>query len=231
MPPQSDPKLPLRYDVENAAERSPLPTVSRDILYAFARRMQQGSTLIMLQHQPSLSTLAKSAGWSKRHVQRGLDYLERLGIITRTRPSKHLQRTEHRRTAYVVHYEALLELGTGSPKSARDAQSLGLGPPRRKPRAKKSAELGTDSPEARDTAAHVQISPEPPDHTDPEIAFIRGHITERTGRSVSEQQAAEIRAVILARPGAQDQKPLGYIRRVLALDRHPEKWLEPPVPQ
>ncbi len=30
---------------------------------------------------------------------------------------------------------------------------------------------------------------------------------------------------------AQDQKPLGYIRRVLALDRHPELWLEPPVPQ
>jgi len=227
----SDLQLPTRYDVEWAAERSPLPTVARDVLYALARRMQQGSTLIMPQHMPSLSSLAKSAGWSKRHVQRALDYLEKLGIVSRRRPSKHKARTEHARTMYTVHYPRLAELGTGSPKEAMDAQSLGLGPVRRKPRDTSAPDLGTGSPEARDTEAHGQNVSVHTDQSDPETVFIRQHLQDRTGRDVGEAQAAEIRALILARPGAQDQRPMAYIRRTLITDKNPGRWLEPAITQ
>jgi hypothetical protein len=227
MPGDPPPPLPTRYEVERAAERSPLPTVCRDVLYALARRMQQGSTLILLQHQPSLNTLAKAAGWSKRHVQRALDYLEALGTLTRARPSKHDARVNHKRTAYTVHYPRLAALGTGSPREAMAAQALGLGPVRRKPRDKEAEDLGTGGPEARDTAPPVQDSSEPTDHTDPELAFIAGIIGGRTGQPVSEELAGQIRKVILARPGAQGQKPITYLRRVLALENHPERWLTP----
>lgn len=230
--PGEPPPLPTRYEVERAAERSPLPTVARDVLYALARRMQQGSTLILLQHQPSLSTLAKAAGWSKRHVQRALDYLEVLGILIRSRPSQHDARVNHKRTAYTVRYPRLAELGTGSPKEAKDAQALGLGPVRRKPRDTSAEGLETGSPEARDTLPHVQDLSEPTDQTDPELVFIAGIISGRTGQPVSDELAAQIRKVILARPGAQGpQKPITYIRRVLALESHPERWLTPFDPQ
>jgi hypothetical protein len=54
-------------------------------------------------------------------------------------------------------------------------------------------------------------------------------VAARTGQTISEGQAAAIRTLILARPGAQGQRPMAYIRRVLTLDtrQNPEKWLEP----
>jgi hypothetical protein len=225
----SDPsKPPNRFDVERATEWSPLPTPCRDVLYALARQMIKDTTVIPLHVQPSLKTLAKKTGWSKRHVQRALDYLEVLNIIERRRPPMELARTEHARTTYVVIYDRLFELGTGSPKAARDAQALGLGPVRRKPRAKVATELGTARPEPRDSVAPVQISSDPPtDQTDSEVALIAGVISSRTGYLVSDELARQIRAVILARPGAQGQRPLTYIRRVLANEPRPERWLRP----
>jgi hypothetical protein len=229
--PGEPPPLPNRFDVERAAERSPLPTVCRDVLYVLARRMVKETTLIPLQHMPSLKTIARYSGWSKRHVQRGLDYLEVLGIVERRRPPPEKARKEHAVTAYTVRYAELAGLGTGSPKTARDAQALGLGPVRRKPRAKASDDLGTGSPEARDTVAPIQISSDHTDQTDLELVFIADVISGRTGRPVTEELAAQIRKVILARPGAQGQKTLTYIRRVLALESHPERWLTPFDPQ
>jgi hypothetical protein len=224
MPPQNDPRLPTRYDVEWAIERSELPAAARDMLYLLARRMEQGSTLIPGQHSPSLSKIAKASGWSRRHVLRALNYLEDLGLITRHRPTPHNARVYHQRTNYTVHLD---KLGTGSPAEASDVPSHGLRTARRKAKDTPSPELGTASPEARDTLARSQISPEPPDQPDPEIAFIRSHLHGRTGQVVSEDQAAGIRALVLARPGAQGQRSMPYIRRVLTLDKHPDKWLEP----
>jgi hypothetical protein len=218
---------PNRFDVERAAEWSPLPTVCRDVLYAFCRQMVKDTTIIPLHLMPSLNTLARRTGWSKRHVQRALDYLEVLGIITRRRPTVEDARKEHARTAYVVHYPRLVELGTGSAKKARDAQALGLGPVRRKPRARVTTELGTDSLEATDTVPPIQISSVPTDQTDREVAFIADILSGRTGYLVSTELAMQIRAIILARPGARGQKSLTYIRRVLALESHPERWLRP----
>lgn len=231
MRPSDEPKLPDRFDVERSVERSPLPTVCRDILLALCRRMQKGSTMIPPEHTPSLNSLARMTGWSRRHVQRGLDYLELLGIISRRRPSTYDAQVHHARTKYVVHYQSLVDLGPGSPKKARDAQSMGLGPVRRKPRAKQATDLGTASPEAEDTVAPDQISSDQPDHAVREVAFIRLHIADRTGHQLSEPEAYRIRALMLARPGAAGKNSLAYIRRVLALDRHPEKWLQPQLPE
>jgi len=114
-------KPPDRYDVEWATEESPLPTVARDVLYALARRMVKGSTVIPLEHAAiSLNNLSEITGWSKRQVQRALDYLEFKLILTRRRPSSYDARVNHARTSYVVHYEWLERLGTGSPKEAGD---------------------------------------------------------------------------------------------------------------
>jgi DNA-binding transcriptional MocR family regulator len=231
MPPQSDPRLPTRYDVEWAIERSELPAAARDMLYLLARRMEQGSTLIPGQHSPSLSKIAQGSGWSRRHVLRALNYLEGLGLITRHRPTPHNARVYHQRTNYTVHLDKVTGLGTGSPAEASDAQSHGLRTARRKAKDTQSPELGTARPEARDSAAHSQNLPEPPDQPDPEIAFIRGQLHDRTGQVVSEDQAAGIRALILARPSAQGVPSMAFIRRAFAFEKHPEKWLEPPVPQ
>lgn len=209
-------------------ETSPLPTVARDAVYALCRRMVKGSTVVPPQHTLSLNELSSATGWSKRHLQRALDYLEMRDIVVRNRPSKHKARTEHARTTYGINYEALLRLGTGSPKKARDTRALGLGPPRRKPRAKATDELGTGSPGAGDTMAHDSDLSVHTDQTDPELAFIRVHIGDRTGRTVTQEMAERIRARILARPGSTGQPPLTYLRRVLALDKHPERWLEEP---
>ena len=223
----SEPRPPDRFDTERLVERSPLPTVCRDVLLALCRLMKRGTLLIPPEHTPSLSILALKSGWSRRHVKRALDYLELLGIISRLRPTKHDAAVNHARTKYVVHYHRLVDLGPGSAKKARDAQALGLGPPRRPPRAKQSAELGTGSPEAGDTLPHTQIPSDQPDHTEREVAFIRLHMADKTGYQLTEAEARRIRAEMLARPGAQGQNSLAYIRRVLALDRHPEKWLQP----
>lgn len=226
-----EPQLPTRYDVEWATERSPLPTVARDVLYALSRRMQQGSTVIPLQYAAiSLSALAAAAGWSKRHVQRALTYLEDRDVISRRRPTKHDARVNHARTAYTVHYDALIKLGTGSPKKAGDTVTYGLGPVRRKPRDRQSRGLETGSPAARDTVAHNQNLPEQPEQTDREIGLIVGLLKVRTGVTVTHEQAAETRRVLLARPGASDQPPMAYIRRILTQDKQPKRWLPPREP-
>jgi hypothetical protein len=222
-------KLPTRYDVEWAIEKSRLPTVARDVLFLLARRMDQGTTLIPGHRTPSLSKIAEASGWSRRHVLRGLNFLEAAKLITRTRPAPYDARVRHVRTRYTVHLDQLAGLETGSPAEARDSWSYGVGTPRRGAKATQAQGLGTAGPEARDSVAHTQNLPENPEPADTEITFIRGYVSERTGQTISEDQAAGIRAVILARPGAQGQRPMAYIRRVLTLDtrQNPEKWLEP----
>lgn len=224
--PRPEPKLPDRFDVERVTEKSPLPTPARDVLYALARRMQQGSTYIPLQHATiSLNKLAEISGWSKRQVQRALNYLEARAIITRRRPSLHDARTKQARTSYTVHYEQLEKLGTGSPKEARDTQAYGLGPPRRKPRDTQARELGTEGPEARDSVAPNQTLSDKPDQPDLETALIVSLLKVRTGQAVSDDQAAAIRQLLLARPGAEGEPPAAYIRRVLNTDPKPQRWL------
>jgi hypothetical protein len=198
------------------------------VLYALARRMAQGSTVIPLQHaQISLNQLAKASGWSKRHVQRALDYLEVRGIVTRRRPTLHDARVKQARTTYVVHYEPLAGLGTGSPKEAGDTTAYGLGPPRRKPRDKAAQGLETGSPDPRDTAAHESDLSDQPDQSE-EISLVIRHIAERTGVTVDRQWAAATRDLILARPGIVNRR--SYLIRTLATDKNPERWLPTPQP-
>lgn len=214
----ADPKLPDRFDLKRAIERAPMPTVAKDVLYALARKMDKGTLVIPLYRMPSLTTLAKHSGWSRRHVERALNYLELLRIVTRNRPSKIDAQTKHARTAYVVHLDPLLWLGTGSPKESKDAVAYGLGPPRRPPRAKKSSALGTGSLEAGDMVAHSQVLPDKPDKPDRQIAIVIDVLRNRTGKTVSAEWAAQTRDLILARPGAMGQRPEGYLRRILMLE-------------
>lgn len=227
MPP-SEPRLPNRFDIERLVERSQLPAAARVILWALARRMDQGSTWIPPQHSPSLNHLADVTGWSKRHLQRALNYLEDLGLVMRHRPTPYEARVLHKRTAYTVNFdqlEAFIKLGTTSP-DAWDSWAYGVGTPRRGARARKSRGLGTGGPGARDAVSPIQISPDQPDQSVPMTSLVRNLLYVRTSQSVSEDQAAEIRAVILARPGAQGLSPAAYIRRVLSADKHPERWLQ-----
>lgn len=231
LPPQGDePKIPGRFEFEWAAERSPMPIVAKDIVYALARRIEAGTPIIPLQHMPSLTKLAKATGWSRRHVERALNYLELTGVVTRVRPSIHDAQTKHARTSYTIHHDYLLRLGTGSPKDSKDAQSLGLGPPRRPPRAKKSPGLETGSQAPRDTAAHSQISPELPDRPDQSdlVDLVIRELQKRTGSIVGREWAETTRDLLLARPGIVN--PRAYIIRTITTDPHPERWLPTPVP-
>ena len=229
MPTPAEPRLPNRCGVEWAGEAAGLPVVCKDVLLALCRRMAQGTTWIPRQHCPSLRRLADAAGWSKRHVCRALNYLEVLDVIIRDRPTPHEARVNHVRTYYAINLDRLTGLGTTGPTGSRDSQSYGLGTSRRRARDITTQELGTGSPEARDGMAQSQISSDQADHSDPETSFIRRHISERLGVVIGEEHAAWIRVVILARPGAQDQAPLAYIRRTLTLDKHLERWLEEPA--
>lgn len=228
MPAPSEPRLPNRFDVEWAVEGAPLPVVCKDVLLALCRRMAQGTTWIPRQHCPSLRKLADAAGWSKRHVCRALNYLEYLQVVIRDRPTPHEARVHHVRTYYRIDLDRLAGLGTGGHAEARDALAYGLGTGRRMANDSPAPGLGTGSPEARDGLAQSQISSDQSDQSDPETSFIRRQVSDRLGVVISEEHAARIRAVILARPGAQDQAPMAYIRRAIALDKHLERWLQEP---
>lgn len=225
-----DPVLPGRFEIERAAERADMPTVAKDVIYALSRRMDAGGPVIPLRHMPSLTTLAAASGWSRRHVERALNYLEMAGVVDRRRPSVVDARTKHARTAYTVHHDPLVKLGTGSPQNSKDAQTLGLGPPRRQPRDKVSPDLGTPSHVARDTGAHVQTFPDQQTSPDPRAAMVIRVLADRTGKTVSLEWAEKTAALILARPTAAGQPPERYIRRVLMLDKNIERWLPTPAP-
>lgn len=225
-----DPVLPGRFEIERAAERADIPTVAKDVIYALSRRMDAGTPVIPLRHMPSLTTLAAASGWSRRHVERALNYLEMVGVVDRRRPTVVDARTKHARTAYTVHHDPLVKLGTGSPQNSRDAQSLGLGPPRRQPRDKVSPDLGTGSRVARDTVAHVQTFPDHQTSPDPGAAMVMRILAERTGRTVSAEWAAKTAALILARPTSAGRSPERFIRQVLILDKNVERWLPTPAP-
>jgi hypothetical protein len=222
--------LPGRFEIERAAERADMPTVAKDVIYALSRRMDSGTPIIPLRHMPSLTTLAAAAGWSRRHVERALNYLEMAGVVDRRRPSVADARTKHARTAYTVHHDPLVKLGTGSPQNSKDAQSLGLGPPRRQPRDKVSPDLGPGGRAARDTAAHVQTFPDHQTTPDPRAAMVIRVLADRTGKTVSEEWAEQTAALILARPTAAGHRPEAFIRRTLMLDKNVERWLPTPAP-
>ena len=94
--------MTTRYDVERAVEDSGLPPVSRHIVLVLCTRMQQGSTVILPQHSPSLTRLARGTGWSRRTIQRYLNQLEDAKWIDRIRPPEELARTLWMTTLYVV---------------------------------------------------------------------------------------------------------------------------------
>lgn len=223
-------ELPDRFDVERAIEASGLPTCSRDILYLLARRMDQGSIIIPGRFSPSLFRMAKVSGWSKRHIQRHLDRLEKKRIIVRSRD-------KGRRTKYAVVWPALAELGTqspGEPEKTGDTESSPLGTASPYTWDTGSPELGTRGRGTRDTVARSQISQDFPDpEPDPELAMIRGLLEARGRRAVTAEWAAATRDTVLAAPGAPTMPGparSAYIRTVIVREPNPQKWLPTPQP-
>jgi hypothetical protein len=221
---------PDRYAVERMVEASGLPTCSRDILYALARRMDQGSILIPGRYSPSLYRMAEVTGWSKRHIQRHLARLEASGLIVRSR-------SKGRRTAYAVVWPALEKLGTQGrrdPERTRDTESYPVGTPGPGTRDTASPELGTRGRETRDTAARSQTSQLSPDlEPDPEITMVRRLLMARTGSVVTAAWASATRDTIVAMTGAPATRGPGrstFIRQVLTRDTNPKRWLPTPAP-
>lgn len=221
---------PDRYDVERLVEYSGLPTCSRDVLFALARRMDQGSTYIPGRFSPSLKRLEIVTGWSKRHIQRHLNQLEADQLVVRIR-------AKGRRTLYAVNWPALAELGTqgpGNPDGTRDTESPPVGTQGPGTWDTASPELGTHGRGTRDTAAPSQTSQLFPDsEPDPEITMIRRLIEARTKRAVTADWAKSTRDMILAAAGAPAEPGMArsnYIRHVIVRDKNPERWIPTPEP-
>lgn len=221
---------PDRYDVEKLVEYSGLPTCSRDVLFALARRMDQGSIYIPGRFSPSLKRLEIVTGWSKRHIQRHLNQLEAVQLVIRTR-------AKGRRTLYAVNWPALAELGTQGPAGGPDTRDTESPPletqgPGTWDRA--SPELGTRGPRTRDTTAPSQTSQFSPDlEPDPEITMIRRLLEARTRRAVTADWAESTRDMILAAAGAPTEPGAArsnYIRHVIVRDKNPERWIPTPEP-
>jgi hypothetical protein len=223
-----DEKLPDRYDVERAVEASDLPTCSRDILFALARRMDQGTIYIPGQFSPSLYRMAEVSGWSKRHIQRHLNGLEKRQLISR-------RRKKGVRTQYAINYPALL--GTRRPKKPSETGD-GESPPVETtgPDTRDAArqELGTSGQRTRDTTARDQISQfSPAPDPDPEITMIRRLVEARTGKQISAEWAAATRDTILAAadaPTMPGPPRSGYIRKIIIREKQPARWLPTPTP-
>ena len=223
--------IPTRYDAERAIEASGLPTCSRDILFALARRMDQGSVYIPDRFSPSLYRLSEVSGWSKRHIQRHLNSLESAQLISR-------RRRKGRRTAYAVHFPVLQALvGTRSPREnpeARDTESPPLGTPRPDTWDTAAPELGTRGRRTRDTEAPSQTSQSEPDQDpDPEITMIRRLVEAKTKKLISAEWAAATRDMILRGADAPtDPGPprSAYIRKIIVREKNPDRWLPTPTP-
>lgn len=206
-------------------ERSDLLPIGRHILLVLCTRMQQGSTLILPGHSPSLTTLAAGTGWDRRTIMRHLAELERLGWLIRQRPDPHLARTQHLRTNYSVVPPGLGAVSTG----ARGTGSRGLGTVSTGARDTRSPDLGAGDSGARGSAPHSQTPSAHADQSEEALAeLVIEQLHERTGVTVTAEWAAGTVAMLLARPGIKN--PRAYILRTIAADPSPQKWLPTPQP-
>jgi hypothetical protein len=224
LPPRSDPeRLPNRFDVERAVERSDLEPIGRHIILVLCGRMMQGSTVIPPGHSPSLTKLAEGTGWDRRTIMRHLNLLEETGWLIRRRPDPHLARTQHVRTAYVVTAPGL------GPAQARDTGTRGLGAGPAQARDTGTRGLGTGDPEARGRPPHSQgLSDERTDQSGDLADLVIKQLHERTGVTVTHEWAEKTRDLLLTRPGIRNER--AYIIRTITTDPHPERWLPTPEP-
>lgn len=202
--------MTTRYDIERAVEKSRLHPVARHIILVLCTRMQVGSTTILQQHSPSLTRLARGTGWSRRTIQRYLNYLEEAKWIERHRPLPELARTVYLTTLYVVHEPDTL--GTQGP--ALESGGPGLEPGR-------TGALESGGPGLEPGRTASQISSDL--ISDQEIEMVVTELEKRTGRTVTREFAAKTRDLILARPGIQHRA--AYLRRVLTTDPDPGRFL------
>lgn len=214
---RDEPKVPTRYDVERAVERSGLPAIGRHIILVLCQRMVQGSTVIMPAHSPSLTTLARGTGWNRTTIARHLNVLEQLGWVIRQRPTPYAARARHARTSYTVLIpDDPRASGTPTrPLVARGDMASGT----------RTRELVAHDRGASGAVPHKQTSTDKTDLTDQEIDLVIAKLAERTGVTVSREHAAIVRKTIQSRPGAKTN-PHAYLIRVLVADPRPRKFLE-----
>jgi len=224
LPPRNEEKLPDRFDVERAIERSDLPPIGRHIILVLCGRMMQGSTLIPREFSPSLTRLAAGTGWDRRTIMRHLTVLENKGWLIRHRPDPAKARKEHARTSYTV---LMPGLGAGSAQ-ARDTGTRGLGAGSAQARDTGTRGLGAGDPGARGAAPHSQtLSDQRTDQSGDLVDLVIRQLLERTGTEVTREWAAVTRDLLLARPGIKNER--AYIIRTIITDPHPERWLPTPA--
>lgn len=148
--------------------------------------------------QPSLTQLARDTGLHRRSVMRYLNGLEKLGWVTRRRPSVHAARTTHARTQYSIRVgKHMAELGTAEPF----------------PSDMEAPDLVTASPVSSDTAPHD--SPRSSKSRAEEIREVIGAIRARSGVTVPDDWAERVLdQIVVARDRVRD--PLAVIRAVIA---------------
>lgn len=89
-------------------------------------------------------------------------------------------------------------------------------------------EVGTVNPRTRDSQPPIQGDP----GNDPEIAIVIEEIHKATGKTISHDTARRTRDFILARPRVSDTPPAraAYLRRTIAQDQDPARFLPTPTP-
>ena len=95
-------------------------------------------------------------------------------------------------------------------------------------RDQETPEVGTVNPPTRDTRSPIQGDP----NKDPEIEIVREEIHKATGKAISADTAARTRDFILARPRISDtpQARAAYLRKTIAQDQDPSRFLPTPQP-
>ena len=135
--------MTTRWDVERALRDSGLPAAARHVALELLTRTGAGTAEVPAEHSPSLTTLARETGMSRRAVMRALNVLESGGWITRLRDLKRAV-TEKQPTRYRLHAPARAgdALGQEVPQSARAGGALELGQEVPQARAGDAPELG-----------------------------------------------------------------------------------------
>lgn len=223
---RSDPeKLPDRFDVERAVEKSDLEPIARHIILLLCTKMMQGSTLIPAEFSPSLTKFAEGTGWDRRTIMRHLNDLEKAECLERHRPDPAKARREHVRTNYTVWLKAIKA-------RARDKKPQGLEAGSAQARDTASPGLGAARSRARGAVPSNQtLSDQRTDQsgiTEDLAELVVKQLLERTGVTVSITWAEKTRALLLSRPGIKN--PRAYIIRTITTDPHPERWLPTPEP-
>ncbi|MFD1505271.1 helix-turn-helix domain-containing protein [Georgenia yuyongxinii] len=227
-----------RFDWERALLASDLPASARLIGLTLATRTDPDLT-IPADFTPSLSTIAKWTGLSRRAVQLHLNGLETAGWVTRSRPTVMAARVHHERTRYGLATPA----GAGAPDALGheipqpgEPSALGLGNEVHGARAPVALNHHVPSPSPSPSITDVAVAASPGfrDLTEDEIQpFIEFHKIRRwrpwlkkaMGEGFYEDSIREFRGARNQPAATSDRKLMQHMNVVAELEQYEERQL------